>query len=281
MKVQFLRRRKLGFGSCKGMAQYMREYGVPEVEVIRSDRGSANAPIIIRWGCTARTIGSGIRINDSDSIHRINNKLSFRNLLQNERVSVPTTYFSKGDAILSILEGNKLIGRPSTHSQGKWATLCETEDDVRGDSTSDYWSIVIPKDKEYRVYCFFGRVIAVAEKIPTDPTALLWNRAQSGSTFHNVRWSSWPINSIKEALKVHRLSGCDFEGVDVMEWSGRPYILESNSAPSMSTEYRKQCFAKGFKWLHDYIEEHGVKPQHLTVEDGSNYRNYIHPVIHE
>ncbi|MFA5543162.1 MAG: hypothetical protein WDA47_05265 [Bacilli bacterium] len=278
MRVQFLRRRKLGFGSCKGMVQYMQEAGL-DASVVRNDRGVADAPIVIRWGCTSNTSGNNIIINPSEGIHRVNNKAAFRMLLQDEGVSVPTSYFSKADTILPILGGSKLIGRPAHHSQGKWAVVCETEEDVRRDNTSDYWSIIIPKEREYRVYCFFGLVIAVAEKVPNDPAALLWNRAQNGSIFHNVRWSSWPINSIKEALKVHKLSRCDFEGIDVMEYQGRPYILESNSAPSMSTEYRKQCFAKGFTWVHNYIAEQNVKPPHYDIPSGDSYRHFIHPAI--
>lgn len=306
MKVQFLRRRKLGNGSCKGIVGYLQELGVQDAEVIRNDRQVADAPIVVRWGCTSSTQGGGIIINPSEGIHRVCEKDTFRRLLQDSGVSVPKSFFSKEDAktyALSIenmcispwYNFPKMIGRKRHHSQGRHAEVIEYYDDL-DDSQSDYWSVILPKQKEFRVYCFFGKVIAVAEKVVTDPTVLLWNRAQGNSTFENVRWGNWPLQVVAEALKVHKLSGCDFEGVDVMLYNDVPYILESNSAPSLTTEYRKMCFAKGFKWVidicrrgPDYVDREpsewscGGKPRHLTVssEARENYKKYIHPAITE
>jgi len=280
MKVQFLRRRKLGNGSTLGIVQYLQEYGVDNVEVIRNDRASTDAPIVVRWGCTTNTGASHI-INSSRGIHTVNTKDAFRKVLQDNGVSVPYSYFSKRGIQESPHVVFPLIGRPAHHAQGRNAVVCHSVADVMRDATSAYWSTIIQKEREFRVYCFFGKVIAVAEKVPDDVTQLLWNRAQGHSTFNNVRWTDWPINAVKEALKVHMLSNCDFEGVDVMTKGSTAYILESNSAPSLTTEYRKQCFAKAFASVIKTIRETGQKPAHATVNMGAtSYREFIHPAIH-
>lgn len=284
MKVQFLRRRKLGNGSCKGIVGYLQELGVQDVEVIRNDLTFASGDVVIRWGCTTTIpCADSIVINSASSIHRVCEKDTFRKLLQDSGVSVPASFFSKIDVETrggSFELGTRFIGRKRHHSQGRHAEVITNLQDLEH-SQSDYWSVILPKQKEFRVYCFFGKVIAVAEKVVTDPTVLLWNRAQGNSTFENVRWDNWPLQVVAEALKVHKLSGCDFEGVDVMLYNDVPYILESNSAPSLTTEYRKQCFAKGFKDIIDHIRDFNIKPQHLVVDNSEreNYRKYTYPAI--
>ena len=280
MKLQFLRRRGLGKGSTEGMVEFLRKWGV-DASVVRNDLAKTDAPVIVRWGCTGYTGGAKIIINESEAIHTVNSKATFREKLQNSGVSVPKSFFSKESAATAIARGLRLIGRKSRHAQGKGAEVIATMVELKM-SQSDYWSVIIPKTQEFRVYPFFGRVIQVAEKVmPEDRKhMLLWNKAQGNSAFYNVRWDKWNLDVVLEALKVHAISGCDFEGVDVMLHEGVPYILESNSAPSMTTEYRKQSFAKGFKWMMDEIERTGEKPQHLELsEHGRGYKDYIHPAV--
>lgn len=280
MQVQILRRYRLGKGSTNGIVGYMNRLGIQDISVVRNDLGTTNAPLVIRWGCTSAAPGAQYIINKPEGIHTVNTKDSFRRKLQDAGVSVPPSYFNKEDAAAAISAGKKLIGRKSHHAQGRKAKVINNITDLRNDMQSNYWSEIIKKDREFRVYCFFGKVIAVAEKVPDDINQLLWNRAQGHAVFNNVRWSEWPIAVVKEALKVHQLSGCDFEGVDVMSKEGVPYILESNSAPSLTTEYRKECFAKAFASVIKYVEEHNEKPAHATFNStGRRYQDFIHPSI--
>jgi glutathione synthase/RimK-type ligase-like ATP-grasp enzyme len=153
-------------------------------------------------------------------------------------------------------------------------------DELNADDSSEYWSEIIAKDREFRVYCFFGYVIAVAEKIPHDKDALLWNHAQGGSVFNNVRWGQWPIAVMREALKSQQVMNFEVGGVDVMTEGGTPYILEVNSAPSLTTPYRKQIFARAYEWAIRYIEEHNSKPKmRAEVPDTADWKDYILPFI--
>lgn len=137
-----------------------------------------------------------------------------------------------------------------------------------------YVSEFIDKAAEYRVFCGSGRAVAVAKKTPGNPGDVAWNVARGGS-FDNVRFDDWPLNAVKYALKAHKLTGLDFSGVDVMvDAQGMPYVLEVNSAPSLTSPYRQQCFAK----LFDYIILNGHTEIPIIQEPGG-YRKFIHPCI--
>jgi glutathione synthase/RimK-type ligase-like ATP-grasp enzyme len=172
-----------------------------------------------------------------------------------------------------------VLGRPATHSQGKYAIRSCDEEDLEQDTTSAYWSQYLPKQKEYRVYCFFGRVVAVAEKVPTDPNAIVWNHHGGGSVFKNVRWGDWPLDVCLEALKAQDVMNIDFTGVDVMVYNDKPYVLELNSAPSLSSPYRKEVFAKAFEYTFKEIEIAGMALSWPIPERAESYKTLIHPAL--
>lgn len=282
MTTSFLRRRKLGKGSTHGISNFLKEHFGRQTDVILNTKGDANTDIVVRWGCTSN-MGPDVKhiINAASQIHAVGDKIGSRKLLQAAGISVPFTVFSKEDVIYSLLKGKieSFIGRPAIHSQGKNATIIKTCHDWNDDTTSAYWSEIIPKQKEYRVYCFFGRVVAVAEKIPTNPNALIWNVAAGGSKFENVKWSQWPIKVCIEALKAQALLSIDFTGVDVMEHDGVPYILEANSAPSLTSPYRQEVFARAFEWVFKHIEEKGKKPLPFEMPLSPTWKNLILPAV--
>ena len=286
--IAIIRRRKLGNGSTRGIKQYLSEMGT-EVDIIRYDatgiktlengkfRFMGTEPNqelykgILRWGYTGN-IGfpDNKTINTAQMIHNVNDKIECRKKLIESEISVPRTYFSKEEIMQAVVFNvSPLIGRPSHHAQGRHIKIINNTTDLINDTTSQYWSEIINKDKEYRVYTFFGRIIMVAEKVPTEEgrQRIAWNHFGGGSVFENVRWSEWPIESCKLALKAANTIGIDFAGVDVMEKDGIPYILEINSAHSLTSEYRKRTFAKALKWAIGYMEEHETKPEHFPYPD--------------
>lgn len=129
----------------------------------------------------------------------------------------------------------------------------------------------------------FGRVAAVAEKIPEDRDAVAWNHAH-GVPFHNVRWGDWPLNVCDAALKAAALSELDYAAVDVMveEGTGTPWIIEINSAGSLprnedrSPSYRARCVAKCLGY-HLVSENYDHFP--LPAYASSGWRDVIHPAI--
>ena len=107
-----------------------------------------------------------------------------------------------------------------------------------------------------------------------DPKALAWNVARGGR-FDNVRWNDWPLKAVRVAIEAFNLSDLDFGGVDVMvDGDNNAYVIEINSAPSLTSPYRQECMAKAF----DYILENGKERIPLIKERGG-YTKFIHPAI--
>ena len=123
-----------------------------------------------------------------------------------------------------------------------------------------------------------GRAVAVAEKIPGDSAAIAWNHALNNSVFHNVRWKQWPLDVVKEAIRAGKASGLHFGGVDVMVHNDIPYILEMNSAPSVTTKYRQRAMALGLKYIQDNIED--LLPLN-PPENVRTYKDLILPTVLE
>jgi glutathione synthase/RimK-type ligase-like ATP-grasp enzyme len=222
-------------------------------------------------------------------IHTVNDKPGCRKALIDAGIKAPFTFYTKeyiaqalNDGIWNEEQMFPLIGRPSHHAQGRKMVVSRNFEELERDATSDYWSEIIEKDREYRVYTFFGRILMVAEKVPTEVgrERLAWNHFGGGAVFNNVRWSDWPIECCKESLKAANVIGIDFAGVDVMEKDGVPYILEINSAHSLTAEYRQKIFAKALSWLIDQIETTHEKPVHFDYpEHIRTYKSLILPYL--
>lgn len=232
--------------------------------------------LLIRWGCTAR---APIRqcLNTPQAIHQVNDKLGFRRLLQQHGLC-PPTWFSTLDDITY-----PCIVRPSTHSRGRDMHVCNSQEEMNntayttGEHEGDFYiQALINKAAEYRVFIIQGRVIAVAQKIPDDPTQVAWNH-HAGSIFENVPWGDWPLRVVRKSVEAFNLSSLDFGGVDVItDQEGNAYILEINSAPSMYSEYREGLLARCFDW----VIEQGKSRIPLVPERGG-WKKFIHPAISE
>ena len=86
-----------------------------------------------------------------------------------------------------------------------------------------------------------------------------------------------PEDVHRQALLAFEAWGGDFGGVDVMvDRQGETFVLEINSAPSLTSPYRQECFAKAF----DYIVEHGKAEIPLIAAKGG-YTKFIHPAINQ
>lgn len=285
-----VRRRGLGRGSTRAIAAL-----VPGARVVRADRervpGAEQHEIAIRWGCTA-LVSQRTVLNPSGAIHRVNDKAGFRRLLMSSAIAdccCPRTWFDETAFMEEECSpgGNlaqpKYIGRPGTHSRGRnlyvLTTLPEVTDFFeRYAERSPYISEFIPKTHEYRVFVVQGRVAWVANKTPADSGAVAWN-VSLGGRFDNKQWGSWPLPVLRAAIAAFNLSGLDFGGVDVMwdENLRKAYVLEINSAASLTSPYRQQCVARCFNYIMERQDAN-----HLSIGQGrDSWKLYIHPAISE
>jgi hypothetical protein len=138
-----------------------------------------------------------------------------------------------------------------------------------------YTSSLIRKVAEYRVFCVQGRVASVAKKTPGNPEDVAWNVARGGR-FDCVPWGEWPLKAVRVSLEAFLESSLDFGGVDVMiAQDGSCYVLEINSAPSLTSPYRQECMAKCL----DYIIKHDSKERIPLIEERGGWKKFIHPAI--
>lgn len=281
MSAVILRRRKLGRTSCREIAR-LSQTGIVAV---RNDQPFPEGhDLVIRWGTTSNVPVRNV-LNRSEAIHEVNDKAGFRIKLQQANVSVPKTLLLQSDRDFADYRNGafddaprdiEYVGRPSKHAQGRklikgtFDECCQQVIRWGGGYVSQY----IAKVKEFRVAVIQGRAVWVAEKTPGNPQDVAWNVAQGGR-FDNVRFDDWPLKVVKTAIEGFNVSNLDFGGVDVMlDAEGNAYILEINSAPSLTSPYRQECFAKAF----DYIVRNGKERIPLTQERGG-YRKFIHPAV--
>jgi len=267
-----LRRRKLGLTSCREVAARSEEGLV----VSRSDKMFPDGhDLVFRWGCTSNVPVNNV-VNTAAAIHTVNDKTGFRRVLD-EHELCPSTFW-RPDDVPGDFANSGMVTRPHTHSRGRDLTVTYNYGDLYnimaryGDGA--YTSCLIAKAAEYRVFVIQGRVVCVAEKTPGNPDDVAWNVAQGGR-FDNVRWDNWPLKAVRMSVEAFNLSGLDFGGVDVMvDKQGNAYIIEINSAPSLTSEYRQTCFTRAF----DYIIRNGKEHIPLVDEKGG-YTKFIHPAV--
>lgn len=267
-----VRRRLLGRSSAKGISSFSKK----AIAWCRSDKGIPVDDMYIRWGCTSELpVPDAKVLNKAKAISEVNDKLNFRVKTADAGLS-PTTWTDHRNVPDDALQTGVII-RPAKHAQGRKLWLVHTRHELTQRCMQlgmYYVSLYIRKVAEYRVFVVQGRVVSVAQKTPSDPNDIAWNVARGGR-FDNVSWDNWPLKSVRVAIEAFNLSALDFGGVDIMtDAEGNAYVLEINSAPSLTSPYRQETMAKAF----DYILEHG-KARIPLVEQRGGYKKFIHPAI--
>lgn len=275
----FLRRRKLGrtstreVGKHAGIIPFRNDKPLPE---------SIN--YLFRWGCTSPCEAKHT-VNKAEAINIANNKRTSRMLLQEVlwkgKHIVPESWEHVMDWDEPEHWGFKpVVIRPAHHAQGKQLYFCDTREtafkaiETITNKGKDYYiSEYIEKEKEFRVFVAQNRVIWIAEKTPANPEAIAWNVAQGGK-FDVLNRSNWPLKACRYALLAMEKLGLDFGGVDIMQKGKDFYVLEVNSAPSMTSPYRQETTAKVFKHIIDNGNKHYPTPEFIN-----SYKDCIHPCL--
>jgi glutathione synthase/RimK-type ligase-like ATP-grasp enzyme len=272
MKAYILRRKGKDKTSCFAIRD-LTGFPVFGNHKIPKDRDA----LCIRWGCGTPVPTPNV-INSARSLGLVSNKTEFRKVLSKDQLC-PETWFGGIIPADALDDGDfSVIVRPSHHHSGEKVYHCkrtnEAIDALKLCGQGAYVSKYIPKVAEFRVFCAQGRAFAVARKIPADENAIAWNVDQGGK-FEHVKWSEWPLKVVRISLQAFGLSGLDFGGVDAMvDRDGNVFILEINSAMTLTSEYRQKCFAKVISWM----VEKGREPYNIP-EEKAGYTKFIHPAL--
>jgi len=279
MNIYILRRKGSGIATCRGIGQNMPKLTkvINEHKIRRILRLRRNPDILIRWGCLAPLNGR-IEINSPEVINLVNDKISSRKLLFENGVSVPKTYFSK-QQIIDSNPNFPLIGRKKYHSQGLGMNISENRQNIINDRKSEYWSEYIKKDREFRIFVFFGKILGVCEKIPNNPDAISWNNSLNNGIFKTLKKREFPLPACFLALKAAKILNVDFSAVDIISKGDKNYVLELNNAPTCS-DYRQLLFSRAFNWLIEKVEELNVKPPHFELPNNvRRFKQIVHPCL--
>lgn len=217
----------------------------------------ARNSIIIRWGTREEleTDNTTIVYNQSKAIAIATDKKLSRQTFIDNNVSCPVlvTLDNFNESYLPI------IARPLVHSKGKnFVVLNNFNDFERHYNINNegwYYSNFINKEREFRVHCGHGKVLAVMEKSNPNNGNIAWNRAQNDiEPFEYVTWTRIDDENLKcvleQGLKATAAVGLDMSGVDVMLHNGIAYVLEVNTAPTLNTSpYVAERWGKYFDWL--------------------------------
>jgi len=267
-KINFVRRPAYCKETIDAIVSALDAQGISSKNV-RSNNQHIDCDILFRWGFSGYYNAKyNVEINSPRSISISANKRSSRILLQQEGFSVPQSFVSISEVPQNLFP---VIIRPEYHHAGQDIIIAE-DSNVKIPYSPYYVSQYMKKTREIRAYIFNSRIFGMADKIPKDINAIAWNHAQGGS-FQNIRWGNWPMEGAELALKSSEFLGLNFSAVDLMFYEDRWYILELNTAPTL-TPYRINCFVKA---LVGYINGN----IYSMPESYENYESTISPELME
>jgi glutathione synthase/RimK-type ligase-like ATP-grasp enzyme len=234
---------------------------------------------VLPWGLVLET-ESGLVINNRKAVALLSNKPKFRKLLSTSDVRVPLTFYTSEDASIYLMQEKHLplIGRPRNHFAARNFIVCNTPADAYNSyfEGSVYWQELLPKEREFRIFVAFGRVWCFMEKVIEDKSQPAWNHSK-GARFVIVPRSEWLSKACWYALEAERLSGIDIAAFDVILSDGKLYMLEGNTAPAITGDYKQAMFGAILEWASETWLKTGKLPEHYPVPDinAKGWRNYI------
>lgn len=158
--------------------------------------------------------------------------------------------------------GNKqcptlVLGRRFNHHGGTDIRLCATPASVRyWAGRRDFFTQVIPNDREFRVWVYRGAHLGTYEKVKVRAGRPGFGRNyRNGYAFQLVptdRVSRDAVESAKAAIKA---LGLDFGAVDIIHGEDKNYyVLEVNSAPGVQGDTR-QCIQGLARHIRTWVEK--------------------------
>lgn len=216
---------------------------------IAVDRFNLNGKVVVRWGNRIELPkdANSIIYNDNKSSKKASNKKLAREIFMENNILCPKLLTPETDNLTY-----PIIARPLEHSKGENFVVIENYDQFvqhyKTNHTGWYYSEFIDKDREFRVHCAHGKILAIMEKPKGE--GLAWNRVLNEDPFVRVKQDEYKCKLFSIALKAMKAIELDFGGVDIMLKDNIPYVIEINTSPCIeNSEYVNERYAKYFNWL--------------------------------
>jgi glutathione synthase/RimK-type ligase-like ATP-grasp enzyme len=239
------------------------------------------ATILWRWGSRRSFSPSFTRqVNTLEACQLASNKPAVRRLCGQRGIRIPATYYTPDEArgyFSAVTNAAPLLWRPTSHYAGQNMVVVSSAAEVT--QTGGYWSQIIAKEREFRVYVFFGRVVGVDEKIVEDRSQLAWNHSQGGR-FEVLRWDSWPSAACWMSTRLAHAMNLHFGAFDLIRQGNHHFMLEVNTSPAMTSVYKINLLQRMVGWLDSEVTRLGNLPpiEAPLAEMVRGYRNYISPL---
>lgn len=206
--------------------------------------------IVINWGA----VHSGAGVLNCYA-YRAADKIAAFELLSYNLVSIPDYTTDVRNALQWIEEGEKVVCRTLTRSSsGNGIVLASTAEEL---VNAPLYTKYIPKQQEYRIHVFNGKVIDYARKArnrSVDDGDVNWQIRTHDNGFVYAREGFEPQQALlDEAIKAVRACNLTFGAVDIIynERRDKYYVLEINTAPGLvGTTVQRYADA-----IEQYIED--------------------------
>lgn len=193
----------------------------------------------------------GGTINSPKAVRLASNKRKALQAMAEAGVPTPEV-FSPDQARVMAWE-IRLVGRPDKHYGGSEFYLCNGTNEVRDaiEQGCTHFLEYIEGGREFRCHVAFGKSIKIAEKIGGDSVI---RNFKHGSTFMYPQDFNHKKTLRNLSKKAVMCLGLDFGAVDIIWKDDKWYVLEVNSAPSLTSNSDiLQRYVKAFKELSEDV----------------------------
>lgn len=198
---------------------------------LRNERGNLN----INWGSSESSLDHSVPhlINKAKAVRKAIDKITCLRTLKEAGVKCVPFRTSKSDVKFTLWD--KVVCRTQLRSsQGRGIVVTRRGDVVNAPLYTKYLG---DNRDEYRVHIFMGRVIDYAKRVPSreyEPEIQVRGNEHGWVLARNVERSKQVYTLALEACNA---LGLDFGAVDIVRTnSGKVYVLEVNTAPSLNED---------------------------------------------
>lgn len=230
---------------------------------------------MMRWGCSVPLKRNGlVTYNEARSIDLASNKADTRISLNVAGIPVPRiVHPQQADVNWPV------IVRPHYHRAGQnFQVINSWEGFSYDDLYWYYFSEAFPKTKEFRVHVAFGKALAVQEKPKPNDNNIAWNRAANAGnqdSWELQKWSEVSDNVVRTSIQAVQAIGLDTGGVDIMQAEdGTVAVLEINTAPSISTPYMRDRYARLFNQIAKHRRFPWFNYQEIKITKNLFWKNF-------
>ena len=250
---------KAGSKSARSLAN---EIGSPVL--IRHDGGYVPgnpATVVVNWGNSSMRFTHRNTLNKPEAVAVAANKLSTLDKLLHHGVPVPEFTTDKRIALGWLDIGCRVFARTKLSSHtGDGIVIIEDESEM---VDAPLYTKYQRKDKEYRVHVFKGKVIDITEKRKRYGDGE--ERPGYNPYIRNLK-CGWvfcrdgvrPVEAVKvESVRAVQALGLDFGAVDIIEYKGKVWTLEVNSAPGLegtTLQRYKEAILGSTDVRRDYVQ---------------------------